>query len=278
VDWLTEPFEPEFMQRAVAAGLLAATAAAVVGTWMVIRGLTFMGDALAHGVLPGIAIASLLGVSLTLGAAVSAAVMVAGVAVVSRRSRLPDDVGIGLLFVGMLALAVIVISRSDSFASDLTGFLFGEILAVDSADLWLQAVVTVASVGAVVIGHRAFLALALDPDRAELLDLHPRRAHLALLALIAATVVASFQAVGALLVFGLLVGPPATASLLVRRVPAMMLVAVALGAVAVVGGLVTSWHADTAAGATIAGWAVAQFFVVLALTELSALTTRRAPA
>jgi zinc/manganese transport system permease protein len=278
VDWLTEPFQPDFMQRALLAGLLAAAAAAVVGTWMVIRGLTFMADALAHGVLPGIAFASVWGLSLTVGAAVSAAVVVAGVSVVSKRSRLPEDVGIGLLFVGMLALAVVVISRSDSFASDLTGFLFGEILAVDRGDLWLQGIVTALSVVAVIIGHRAFLALALDPDRAELLGLRPRLAHLALLTLVAATVVASFQAVGTLLVFGLLVGPPATAALLARRVPVMMILAVGLGAVAVTAGLIVSWHADTAAGATIAGWAVAQFFLVLAIRETWTFATRRSVA
>ena len=115
--------------------------------------------------------------------------------------------------------------------------------------------------------YRPFLALAFNEDKAATLGLHPALAHAALMVLLATAIVASFQAIGTLLVFGLLIGPPATAGLLVRRVPLMMVTAVALGAVAVVAGLVVSFHHDTAGGATIAGLAVAEFFVVLAAQE-----------
>lgn len=267
--WFTEPFEPEFMQRALVAGSLVAVTTAVVGTWVVIRGLTFMGDALAHGVLPGIAVAFLVGFDLTLGAAAGAAVMVGGIDVVHRRARLTEDAGIGLLFVGMLALGVIIVSRAGSFAGDLTGILFGDLLAVDRGDLALGAGATIVTIVAVVLLHRSFLVTAFDPDKARLLGLRPAFAHVTLLVLVAGAVVTSFRAVGTLLVFAMLVGPPATATLLVRRVPSMTVTAAALGISAVGLGLLTSFHADTAAGATVAGVAVAQFFVVLLARELT---------
>ena len=114
--WLLDPFDPAFMQRALAAGLLAVVAASVVGTWVVLRGLSFLGDALAHGVIPGMALAVLWGFNLTVGALVTAAVMVGGITVVNRRARLAEDTGVGLLFVGMLALGVIIVSKSESLA------------------------------------------------------------------------------------------------------------------------------------------------------------------
>lgn len=261
--WLVEPFEPEFMQRALLAGILASTLSAIVGTWVVVRGLTFIGDALAHGVIPGLAVAALVGFDLTLGAALSAAAMVAVLAAVRGRTPLPDDAAIGLTFVGMLALGVIVISRSASFATDLTAFLFGDVLGVTDGDLVVQAVVTVVVLVASVVLHRPLLALALDETKAAALGLRPRLTHAVLLGLVALAVVASFRTVGSLLVFGLLVAPPATASLVARRVPVLMAVAVLAGWISVTVGLLVSFHLDTAAGATMAGVAVAGFFVVL---------------
>ena len=241
-----------------------------------VRGLAFFGDALAHGVLPGIALAAVWGFDLSLGAALSAVVMVGGVNLVHRTTRLSDDTSIGLLFFGMLALGVIIISRTDSYSGDLTSFLFGDILGVQTSDLRLAAIVLAVTIAGVVLGHRAFLALAVDAEKATSLGLRPGLAHAAMLTLLALSVVASFRAVGTLLVFGLLVAPPATAVLIVRRLPLAMLVAVGLGWLAVVAGLVVSYHADTAASATIAGIAVAQFFVVLAVTEVAAHVRRPA--
>jgi ABC-type Mn2+/Zn2+ transport system permease subunit len=269
IEWFTEAFEPQFMQRALLAGLLASAATAVVGTWVVLRGLTFLGDALAHGVIPGLALAVLWGFSPIAGAFVAALVMSGAVTVVSRRARVREDTGIGLLFVGMLALGVVIISRSDNFASDVTSVLFGDVLGVTSGDLRGQAVGAAVVVAVSVVLYRPFLALAFNDDKASTLGMRPGLAHAALMILLATAIVASFQAIGTLLVFGLLIGPPATAGLLVRRVPLIMVTAVALGAVAVVGGLAISFHHDTAGGATIAGLAVAQFFAVLAAQELS---------
>jgi ABC-type Mn2+/Zn2+ transport system permease subunit len=263
LDWLTEPFAVRFMQQALLGGLLAAVTTALIGTWVVIRGMTFMGDALAHGVLPGIALAFVLGLDLTLGAIVGALVMVAGIAFVHRRAPLREDTGIGLLFVGMLALGVIIVSRLPSFTTSLTTFLFGDILGIRGSDLVVQAVATALAIVGVVLGYRPFLVLSFNEAKAEVLCLHPRLAHLAMLTLLTLAIVSSFRAVGTLLVFGLLIAPPATAALLARSVPAMMLTAVGLGSGAVVVGLLASWHLGTAAGATVAGVAVLAFFVVL---------------
>jgi ABC-type Mn2+/Zn2+ transport system permease subunit len=267
VGWLTEAFEASFMQRALLAGLLAAVATAVVGTWVVLRGLAFLGDALAHGVVPGLALAALWGFSPVAGAFLAALVMSGAVTLVARRTRVREDTGIGLLFVGMLALGVVIISRSESFATDVTSLLFGDVLGVTAGDLRGQAVGVAVVVAVSTVLYRPFLALAFNEDKAATLGLRPGLAHAAQLAVLATAIVASFQAIGTLLVFGLLIGPPATAGLLVRRVPLIMLTAVGLGALAVVAGLAISYHHGTAGGATIAGLAVAEFFAVLAAQE-----------
>jgi ABC-type Mn2+/Zn2+ transport system permease subunit len=278
ISWFTEAFEPVFMQRALLAGLLAAAACAVVGTWVVLRGLTFLGDALAHGVVPGLALALLWGFSPLVGAFVAALIMSGAVTLVSRRTRVREDTGIGLLFVGMLALGVVIVSRSESFATDVTSLLFGDVLGVTAGDLRGQALGVAVVVVVSTVLYRPFLALTFNEEKAATLGLRPGLAHLVLLVLLATAIVASFQAIGTLLVFGLLIGPPATAGLLVRRVPLVMLTAVALGALAVVVGLAVSYHQGTAGGATVAGLAVAEFFVVLAAQEVARVVRRTRPA
>lgn len=263
MEWLTEPFTHAFMQRALVAGLLAAVTTALVGTWVILRGLAFIGDALAHGVLPGIALGVVWGFDLTLGAVVSALVMVVGINVVHRYSRLNEDAGIGLLFVGMLALGVVIISRTTSYSGSLTDILFGDALGATTGDIVLLAVTALMVLGATVVWYRAFLVLSFNDQKAEMLGLHPRLTHIVMLTLVTMAVVASYRTVGSLLVFGLLVAPPATAALIARRVPAMMAVAASFGAASVLVGLLVSWHAATASSATIAAVAVAGFFGVL---------------
>lgn len=274
--WLTDPFQYDFILRALFAGCLAAVTCSLIGTWVVIRGMSFMGDALAHGVLPGIAVAFIVGVDIAIGAFVSAIVMVIGINLVNRASRLSADTGIGLLFVGMLALGVVIISRTRSFTGDLTSFLFGSVLAVRNSDIWLQSVAAIITLVAVIMLHRVFLALSFNPEKAASLGMRPRLAHIAMLTLIALAIVASFRTVGTLLVFGLLIAPPATAALLVRRVPAMMITASLIGIASIFVGLIITYHFDTAAGATIAATTVAIFFIVLAGRELFARFGSRA--
>jgi ABC-type Mn2+/Zn2+ transport system permease subunit len=240
-------------------------AAALVGTWVVIRGMTFLGDALVHGVIPGIALGLLLDFNLLLGAAVAAAVMIIGINLVHRQTAFSEDTGIGLLFVGMLGLGVILISRTPSYSGNLTSILFGDVLGVSSSDIRWLAVVAALTAACSVIFYRQFLVLSFNEQKARLLGFNPNFAHIMLLALITMTIVGSFQTVGTLLVFGLLVGPPATAALLVRRVPTMMAAAALIGLGSVVVGLLVSYHANTAGSATMAMIPVLLFFIVLSV-------------
>ncbi len=268
--WWVEPFTSNpFMARALLAGLLTVLATSVIGTWVVLRGMSFLGDALAHGVLPGIAVAFTLGFDTTVGAVVAALVMVGLVHTVRTRSPLPDDVGIGLLFVGMLSLGVVIISsRRGSYVGDLNRFLFGSVTGVVRGDLIRLAAVAAVAVAGTLVLYRALLVLTFDETLARMVGLRPRLTHLALLTLMALAIVATFSVVGNLLVIAFLISPPATAVLVSRRVPVIMAVAVALGAVSVVMGMLISFHAGTAASATMALVSVALFLVVLVLRPL----------
>jgi ABC-type Mn2+/Zn2+ transport system permease subunit len=278
-DALIAPFSDNtFLLRALLAGVLVAVVCGIAGTFVVLRGLAFVGDALAHGVLPGIATALLLGLPGVLGAAVGSMVMMGGVNVITRRSRLSGDTAIGLLFVGMLGAGVLIISRSRSFTGDLTRILFGEVLGVTASELWWQ-VVAVVIVGSVAcVARRPFLLLCVDDDLTQTSGFAVRRYHALMMAMIAVTVVASFQTVGTLLVFGMLIAPAATAALLVNRIGHMMVLAAILGAAATYVGLLLSYHADLAAGASIVVVAVVMFMVVLLLVELRRALSERAGA
>lgn len=270
-----DAFEPAFMQRALVGGLLAVVATSLVGTWVVLRGLSFLGDALAHGVIPGIALAVLWGFSPVVGALAAAAVMGGLVTLVTNRAGVREDTGIGLLFVGMLSLGIVIVSKARSFTTEVTSLLFGDILGVSRGDINGQLVGTAIVVIATIVLYRPFLALTFNRMKARSLGMHPGAAHVALMVLMAISIVVSFQAVGTLLVFGLLVGPPATASLMTRRVPLMMIVSMLFGALAVVVGLTISFHAGTAGGATMALLSVAQFFVVLLGVEIVRVVRER---
>lgn len=276
MDFLIDAFEPQFMQRALIGSLIAVIATSVVGTWVVLRGLSFLGDALAHGVIPGIALAVLWGFSPLIGAFVAALVMSGLITVVSNRTVVREDTAIGLLFVGMLSLGIVIVSRARSFSTEVTALLFGDVLGVTDDDIRAQLYSTVVVLVLTVVLFRPFMALTFNRTKAQTLGMRPQLAQAALLAMLALSIVASFEAIGTLLVFGLIVGPPATASLLVRKVPIIMLVSTVLGSVSVVAGLLISFHYGTAGGATIAGLSVLQFFVVLTFRELkAALRPRR---
>ena len=268
MEFLIGPFELAFQQRALVGGALAAIALAVIGTWVIIRGMTFLGDALVHGVIPGIALAVLLDFHVLIGAALAAVVMIGGINLVHRQTSFSEDTGIGLLFVGMLALGVILISRTPSFTGSLTTILFGDALGLTTADLVTAGIVAALVIVGSALLYRPFLVLAFNEQKASLLGLRPKGAHTALLVLVTLAIVGSSQTIGTLLVFGLLVGPPATAALLVRRVPVMMVTSALIGIASVVIGLVVSFYADTSGSATIAITPVVIFFVVLAGTSL----------
>jgi len=274
---LLEPFSLDLLRRALLGGSLVAVLCGVVGTWVVVRGMAFLGEALAHGMLPGVALATVLGLPVLVGGALSAVAMSLGVAALQRRGRLSYDTSIGLLFVAMLALGVIVISHSASFATDATAILFGDILAITRLDLVLLGVASAVGIVAVALAHRPLVALALDPRVAAVLGLRPRLAQAVLVGLVTLAVVASYQAVGSLLVVGLLLAPAVAAGHWTARIPTRMVLAAVIGVVAVLVGLVVSWYAATAAGASVAAAAIAIAGLSWAARgATTALTTRPA--
>lgn len=268
MDWLIEPFLLGFQQRALVGGLLAAAMTSIVGVWIVLRGMTFFGDAFVHGVMPGIAASVVFGFSPYLGAAVAAVVMVLAIQYIHRQTALKEDTGIGLLFVGMMALGVVIISKSSSYAGSLTSILFGDALGITTPDLIAMAIVTVIVVIGSLALYRPLLALAFSPTKARTLGMRPGLVHGLLLALIATAVIGAFNSVGTMLVFGLLVGPPATSALIARTVPRMFLYSFLISIVSVVVGLVLSYYLGTAGSATMALVPIVLFFVVLTLTHL----------
>ena len=269
MNYLVDPFaDNEFMRLALFGGILVACTCAIAGTFVVLRGLAFVGDALAHGVLPGIATAMLLGFSGILGAAVGAAVMMGGVSIVTRKFRLSGDTAIGLLFVGMLSLGVIITSRSTSFVGDLARILFGELLGITTTDLaWQFAALVI--VGAIAfVSRRPFLLLSVDDGLARTSGFSARLFHNVMLAMVAITVIASFQTVGTLLVLGMLIAPAATGSLFARRIESMMLIAALVGSLSTYIGLLISYHYDLAAGASIVLTAVVIFAISATANEI----------
>lgn len=253
---ILDPFALDFLQRGMLGGALVAILCAIVGTWVVIRGMAFLGEALAHGMLPGVALATVLSLPVLVGGAISAVAMSVGIGALQRRARLSYDTSIGLLFVSMLALGVIVISHSGSFATDATAILFGDILAITQSDLVLLAAAAIAGLIVAVLFHRSFVALSLDARIAAVLGLGPRIAQAALVGLVTLAVVASYQAVGSMLVVGLLLAPAVAAGHWTTRIPTRMALAAVFGVTAVFIGLLVSWYAATAAGASVAASAI----------------------
>ncbi len=269
LDVFISPFSDNpFMVQALVAGVLVSIACAVAGTFIVLRGLAFIGDALAHGVLPGIAVALLLGFPGIVGAAVGAAVMIGGVTLITQRSRLSSDTAIGLLFVGMLALGVAIVSRSGSFSGDLTRILFGELLGISWGDIIVQLIATILIGTIAFVCARPFMLLAFDPEQAEVAGFTAKKYHYLMLGMIAATIIVSFQTVGTLLVFGLLVAPAGAGALLASRIGAMIAWAAAFGSFSMFAGLLISYHLNLAAGASIILVATIIFFIVFVIQNV----------
>ncbi len=269
MDLLVTPFSSNsFMQQALIAGVLVSIACAIAGTFVILRGLAFIGDALAHGVLPGIAVAILVGFPGIVGAAIGAAFMIGGITLITQRSRLSSDTAIGLLFVGMLSLGVVIVSRSSSFSGDLTRILFGEILGIGKQAILIQLAATVIIAATAALCRRPFLLLSFDPEQAEVAGFSVRLYHNIMLFMVAATVIVSFQTVGTLLVFGLLIAPAGAGALLARRVEAMMAWAILFGALSMYLGLLISYYFNLAAGASIIVVTVLIFFIVFIVQNI----------
>jgi len=251
VAWFTDPLEFEFMQRALLAVALVGAVSAVVGAFVVVRGMAFIGDALAHASFAGVAAAFALGVSIYLGAIVAAVATAIGIAFISQRGRLRFDTAIGVLFVGAFALGVVIVSRQENYTVDLFSFIFGNVLGVSWNDLWLMAGLGATVVALVTLFYKELVFTAYDATVAAATGVPTRTLEYGLLVLVAISTVVALQAVGIVLVIAMLVTPSATATLLVRRFHHVIFVGIAVALASAVIGLYVSYHAEVASGGAI---------------------------
>lgn len=249
--WITDPLHYEFMQRALLEVALMGAVTGMIGTYVVLRGLSFIGDALTHAVFPGIVLAFLLGQSIFLGALVFGVLTSTLIAVLATSRRVKEDSAIGVLFAGAFALGVVLISATRNFARDLASFLFGNVLGVTTEDIWASLVVGVIVVAGVAIFYRELLIISFDRVGARAMGLPVFWLDLLLLILVSLTIVVSLSAVGNILVLAMLVTPAAAARFLTDRLPVMMGLSAGLGVMSGVVGLFLSYHAGLAAGGTI---------------------------
>ena len=261
IELLVQPFRYPFMVRGLLASLMVGTLCAVVGTYVVLRGMAFFGDALAHAILPGIAIAYLMDINLFWGALAMSLLTAVGIGYVSRRGQVKEDTAIGVIFAASFALGVALLSTVQTYSVDLTHILFGNVLGVSNTDLWLTAGLGVVVLLSVVFLYKELLVVSFDPILAATLRLPSNFLDYLLLVLIALTVVVSLQTVGVALMVAMLVTPAATAYLLTRRLWHMMIVGAVIGALSSVAGLYFSFYVNIASGAAVVLVCTA-FFVV----------------
>ena len=251
IDFLVAPLAYSFMQRGMLVALMVGVLCAILGCYVVLRSMAFLGDAMAHAVLPGVAVAYLLGGNLLFGALAAAVVVALGIGFFSRKGALKEDTAIGILFTAALALGIALISSIRTYAVDLSHILFGNVLGVSDSDLWLTAGIGAVILITTLLAYKPFLLISFDPVLAATLHLPVEFFRLLMLVLLAFTIVISIQSVGVGLVAAMLVTPAATAYLLTRRLPAMMAIAAAAGAVSSVLGLYISYYLNIASGAAI---------------------------
>ena len=262
---LLDPLHFEFFLRALLASALVGVVCAVVGAYMVLRGLAFMGDAISHSAFPGVVFAYLLKTPFYLGAAVAAVLTSLAIGWVSRRGNLRGDTVIGVLFAGMFALGVFLFSRIPNYVGDLFGFLFGEVLAISTGDVVALTVLGIGVLALVWVFWKELLYSTFDPLGAAASGLPVERLDYLFLALIALTIVVSLQAVGIIMVVAMLVTPAATAQLLTLRFGRLIGVAILVGLVSPIVGLYLSYWFDAASGATIVLVETMVFLVALLL-------------
>ncbi len=264
-EYLLEPLEFGFMQRGLLASSLVAVICGVLGSFVVLKGLAFIGDALAHASFGGVALAFVLGANIYLGAFVFALATALGIGAITQRGRVSSDTAIGVLFSGTFALGILIISRADSYTTDLFGYLFGDVLSITAGDLWTIGVLGIVVLALVSVFYRQLLFVAFDPTVAAASGIQTRGLEYLLLALLGVTIVTAIQAVGIVMVVALLVTPSATAYLLTRRFHHMILASVTVGSLSALLGIYLSYYLDVASGAAIILVATAFFFVALAL-------------
>jgi manganese/iron transport system permease protein len=262
MNWLFQPLHYEFMVRGLLASVMVGILCAVMGTYVVLRGMAFLGDAMAHAILPGVAIAFLLHGNLLVGAIIAAVIIALSIGFFSKGGAVKEDTSIGILFAAALSLGVALISSIQTYAVDLSHILFGNVLGVSVSDLWLTAGLGLLVLAAVVLLYKQFLVISFDPILAATLRLPAELLRNLMLILLALTVVVSLQTVGVGLAAAMLVTPAATAYLLTRRLWPMMLVSAAIGAVSSLAGLYLSYYLNIVSGSAIVLTATVIFLLV----------------
>jgi manganese/iron transport system permease protein len=248
---LLDPLQYSFIVRALIAAIIVGIVCSVLGTYIVLRGMAFFGDALAHTILPGVVIAFLLGWPLAIGALIFGIITAVGIGWLTERGDLKEDTAIGVVFAALFALGVAMISAAGNYTIDLAHFLFGNLLGVSMADLWTITLLGAIVLLTVVLFYKEFLVMSFDPVLAITLRLPQTFLRYLLLVLIAVTIVASLQVVGIALMLAMFVTPAATASLLTRRLTTMMVVAAFIGAASGVAGVYLSYYLNIASGAAV---------------------------
>ena len=273
--WLTEPLGYGFMWRGLLASIMVGVICSVLGTYVILQGMAFFGDALAHAILPGVVLAYLAGWPLVIGALGFGVLAAIGIGALSERGDMREDTAIGIVFAGSFALGVALLSTVNSYAVDLAHILFGDVLGVSTSDLWLIFVLGALALLTVFFFYKEFLVLAFDPTLAVVLRLPVTFLRYLLLVLIAVTIVISLQVVGIALVIAMLVTPAAAAQLLTRRLPVMMAVAALIGATSNVTGLYLSYYVNIAAGPAMVLVATAIFVLVFLFAPRRGMIWRR---
>ena len=267
MSWLIEPLTYAFMQRGLLAALIVGILCAVIGCYVVLRSMAFLGDAMAHAVLPGVALAYILERNLALGALVAAVVVALLIGTISRQGTVKEDTAIGILFAAALSLGVVLISSIRTYAVDLSHILFGNVLGVSKADLWLTAVLGGVVLIVVFVCYKPFLVISFDPVLAATLRLPAEFLRNLMFVLLALTIVVSMQTVGVGLASAMLVTPAATAYLVTRRLPAMMAISAIVGCLSSILGLYASYYLNIASGAAIVLTATGFFFIAFLFSK-----------
>ncbi len=250
-DWLIEPVGYGFVQRALMAAIVVGIVCSVLGTYIVLRGMAFFGDALAHTILPGVVAAFLLGLPLAIGALIMGVLTALGIGALTSRGLLKEDTAIGVIFAGFFALGVAMLSATGNYTIDLAHFLFGNLLGVSVSDLVVTMILGGVVLLTIALFYKEFLVISFDPTLAQTLRLPTDFFRYLLLLLIAVTIVVSLQVVGIALMLAMLVTPAASASLLARRLPPMMLLAAVIGGFSGVTGVYASYYLDIASGPAV---------------------------
>ncbi|CUS04433.2 Manganese transport system membrane protein MntC [Candidatus Promineifilum breve] len=278
MNWLLEPLQYEFIVRAMLAALLVGVVCSILGVYIVLRGMAFLGDAMAHTILPGVVVAFLLGWPLAVGALVMGVLTALGIGALTERTALKEDTAIGVIFAGFFALGVALLSARGDYSIDLAHFLFGNLLGVSPGDLLLMAMLGAAVLLTIYLFYKEFLVLSFDPLLAETLRLPVRFLNYLLLLLLAVTIVVALQVVGVALMLAVLVTPAAAASFLTHRLPAMMAIAATIGAFSAVAGVYLSYHLNIAAGPAVVLVATLLFLLALLLAGARGRRARSADA